>query len=126
MLQKTLLVILSLLLLSSCSAFRTPPPEIITQTEYVERTIEIQERPKAVNMAEIEWYVITQENLEEVIKKIESENGQLAIMALSVRGYENLSLNIADLRRYILQQKELIIYYEKLAVPSENNEETEK
>lgn len=76
-------------------------------------------------MAEIEWYVITQENLEEVIKKIESENGQLAVMALSVRGYENLSLNIADLRRYILQQKELIIYYEKLAVPSKNNEETE-
>jgi len=38
-------------------------------------------------------------------------------MAISVRGYENISLNLADLRRYILQQKEIIVYYEDSVKP---------
>jgi len=30
-----------------------------------------------------------------------------------MRDYENLALNIGDLKRYIGQQKEIIVYYEK-------------
>ena len=30
-----------------------------------------------------------------------------------MRDYENLALNIGDLKRYIGQQKEIILYYEK-------------
>ena len=33
--------------------------------------------------------------------------------ALIPKDYENLSLNVADIKRYIIQQKELIEYYEK-------------
>ena len=32
---------------------------------------------------------------------------------MSVPSYENLALDMAELRRYIEQQKEIIIYYEK-------------
>jgi hypothetical protein len=28
------------------------------------------------------------------------------------KGYENLSVGMQELRRYILQQKEIIVYYE--------------
>jgi hypothetical protein len=38
-------------------------------------------------------------------------------VAFSVKDYENLSLNIAELRRYIGQQKEIIIYYENATRP---------
>jgi hypothetical protein len=34
-----------------------------------------------------------------------------------MRDYENLALNIADLQRYIGQQKEVIVYYEKAVTP---------
>jgi len=34
-----------------------------------------------------------------------------------MRDYENLALNIADLQRYIDQQKEIIVYYEKAVTP---------
>ena len=34
-------------------------------------------------------------------------------MAVTPKGYENLSLGMQELRRYILQQKEIIVYYEK-------------
>ena len=30
-----------------------------------------------------------------------------------MRDYENLALNIGDLKRFIGQQKEIIVYYEK-------------
>jgi len=36
---------------------------------------------------------------------------------LSIKDYENLALNIAELRRYINQQKQIIIYYEKAVTP---------
>tara|TARA_Y100000768_G_C23919425_1_gene654087 strand:- start:202 stop:327 length:126 start_codon:yes stop_codon:yes gene_type:complete len=32
-----------------------------------------------------------------------------------MKDYENLALNIADIKRYLEQQKEIIIYYEKAA-----------
>jgi len=36
-----------------------------------------------------------------------------------MRDYENLALNIAELRRYINQQNEVIIYYEEAVTPEE-------
>ena len=33
--------------------------------------------------------------------------------AISVRSYENLALNMADIKRYIEQQSEIIVYYEE-------------
>jgi len=40
-----------------------------------------------------------------------------------MRDYELLALNIADLRRYINQQKEIIVYYEKAVTEKENADE---
>ena len=42
-----------------------------------------------------------------------TEPGDLAFVALSMRDYENLALNIADLKRFLEQQNEIIVYYEK-------------
>tara|TARA_R100000808_G_C2149721_1_gene158222 strand:+ start:1167 stop:1304 length:138 start_codon:yes stop_codon:yes gene_type:complete len=45
---------------------------------------------------------------------------------VSVRDYETLALNMAELKRYIQQQKELIIYYEKAIKPKEKKEPPKK
>jgi hypothetical protein len=50
---------------------------------------------------------------------MQEQDGQLAIIALTVRGYENLSLNVSELERYIRQQKEVIVYYEEAIKPSD-------
>tara|TARA_R110002167_G_scaffold101486_1_gene264249 strand:+ start:613 stop:741 length:129 start_codon:yes stop_codon:yes gene_type:complete len=42
-----------------------------------------------------------------------------------MRDYENLALNIGDLKRYINQQKDIIVYYEK-AVTEEPTPALEK
>ena len=36
-----------------------------------------------------------------------------------MKDYENLALNIADLRRFLEQQNEIIVYYEKAVTPKE-------
>ena len=42
---------------------------------------------------------------------------------MSVRDYETLALNMAELKRYVLQQKEIIVYYEKAVTPKTKVEE---
>jgi len=56
---------------------------------------------------------VTSETLNEFLTKYEKENGDVVFFALSVPDYENLSLNVAELKRFINQQKSLIVYYEE-------------
>lgn len=119
-LTQATLLLTSLLLLSNCG--RTPEPEIITQTEYLTRTIPTQPRPKPVVLNDVKWYVVTQDNLQEFLTTFEKENGPVAFMAVSVKGYENISLNVQELRRFILQQNAVIVYYENAVQnPPEQN-----
>jgi hypothetical protein len=56
-------------------------------------------------------------------KKFEEENGDpLVAYVLSVRDYETLALNIAEIKRYIEQQKEIIVYYEEAVKPRKKDE----
>ena len=68
-------------------------------------------------MNDIYFYVVTEQNFEEFKKRFTKENGDLVGYVLSVRDYETLALNMAELKRYVLQQKEIIIYYEKAVAP---------
>ena len=121
MAQLRYLLILSLILLSSSCSFlnRQPEEKIVTVTKIIQPIIPIAERPKQLDLSDVDWYVVTERNMEEFLEKFEKDNGDIVFMAISVRGYENISLNLADLRRYILQQKEIIIYYEDSVKPKE-------
>ena len=109
---KKFLTISSLLLLSSCSWFREPEKEIVTVTEIIKTQRGVAERPKALSMAEVKWNVVTEDNFEEFKVRFKDKEGDTMFYAISVHDYENLILNMADIKRYILQQKEIIIYYE--------------
>ena len=109
---KSILILVPLLLLSNCAKI-LPEPKIITQTEYITHKIDIQNPPKSVDFPNVEWYVVSEKNMEEFLTRIKADNGEVAFLAITPKGYENLALGIGDLRRYILQQKEIIIYYEK-------------
>lgn len=74
-------------------------------------------RPKPINLTDTRLYVVNKDNLEEFLEEFEKVNGNRAFVAFSVKDYENLALNIAELRRYIKQQNEIIIYYEEAVKP---------
>ena len=68
-------------------------------------------------MNDIKFYVVTSENFEDFKKRYEKDNGTFLFYALSVRDYETLAINMAEIKRYIEQQKQIIIYYEEAIVP---------
>jgi len=115
------LAISSLLLLSSCSLFG--PPEVVVQTEYVERVIPIQIRPRGIDTYPINFFAVTEENFEEFKATFTDEYTDLVFFALSVPDYENLSLNMAEILRFIEQQTSLLIYYEDSISPTERDED---
>ena len=118
------LLLLSLVI-SGCSSWSWPKlTQIEVQTVEVERNIPTQNRPQPIRMnTTMKWWVVTEENFKEFKEKFQKENGDpLVAYVLSVRDYETLALNMAEIRRYIEQQKEIIIYYEEAAKPRDEKE----
>ena len=113
------------MLTQGCSLLRTDP-EIITVTNTVKTTVPIVAHPKKVQLNDVKIYVVSKENYEEFVKEFEAKNGADAYIAISVKDYENLSLNFAELRRYIEQQKQIIVYYENAVKPDEPKKSNEQ
>ena len=116
--MKLLLLLTIPFLLTACGA-RLPETEVVVETKYQEQNIPIQERPKAVEFPPVDWFVITEENLEEKIAEIESKTGNPVMFVITPKGYENLALGIAELRRYVKDQQAIIAYYEEALAPPE-------
>ena len=119
--------ILALLLISNLVACTTVQERVVLRTKYLSKTIPVQPHPKPVNLHDVEFYAVTAENIDEFIERFEKENGDLVFFAISVPDYENISMNVAELRRYLNQQKAIIVYYENnikelLNVPEETEE----
>jgi len=106
----------ALLTLMGCSSLR-PEPQIVTVTNTVKTTVPIVARPKGAQISDVKIYVVTAENYDEFVEKFTAKNGELAYIAISVKDYENLSLNFAELKRFIEQQKQIIVYYEEAVKP---------
>ena len=73
-------------------------------------------------MNDIKFYVVTIDTFEEFKARFEKDNGEFLFYAISVRDYETLALNMAEIKRYIEQQKQIIIYYEKAVAPKPKEE----
>jgi len=107
--SKLLLVSSLLLLTSGCASVE---PQVVVKTDYVVKDIPIQPVPKPLSLHRVKFYAVTPENIEEFLQRFEEEAGINVFFALSVPDYENMSLNVAELRRYIDQQRAVILYYE--------------
>jgi len=115
---KTSLVVMAILLfLTGCSSFREPEVKIVTQIE--KTTVPTVARPKPVDLVDTRVYVVTKDNYDSFVEEFTAEHGELAYVVLSMKDYENLAINIADLRRYIEQQTEIIVYYEEAVKPKD-------
>ena len=122
--MKLLLLLMSPMLLTACLGSRTPEADVVVTTQYQEQNIPIQEAPKAVQFPPVDWFVITEENLEAKIAEINTKTGNIVVFAITPKGYENLALGIAELRRYVKDQQAIIAYYEEALTPDQPQSET--
>jgi len=80
--------------------------------------------PPAITPAQqqpIEWVVVTRDNSQDKFRELEARTGSSTVFALSPQGYQNLSLNVAELRRYIEQQNSVISAMRKYYEEQSNN-----
>ena len=103
-----------------------PEPKVITVTNTVKTVVPIVAHPKKVQLNDVKIYVVSKINYDTFVKEFETKNGADSYVALSIKDYENLSLNFAEIKRYILQQKQIIVYYEKAVAPEPKVEKDKK
>lgn len=57
------------------------------------------------------WLVITPENQERVFADLKAKNVDLVLFALTDDGYEELAVDMAQIRTFIQQQRDIIVKY---------------
>lgn len=105
-----------LLAVSACS--RTPEP-IEISAKPIDKPVLVLPRADTIKPRNVEWIIITENNFAEKIAELEKNRQPIAFFALTEKGYENLSLNLNDLRTFIQQQNAIIAAYKKYYVSAE-------
>ena len=112
--------ILPILLLSGCGLIGREP--YIPETKKVEVVTITQPAavyhpalPNAISTLPVEWKVLTPETMQEYLQDLADGNAPTnAYYGLSTKGYENLSANMAEVKRYIRQVLNIVQYYRNL------------
>ena len=125
--MKHLLLISLVTLMCSCSLLpRTQPVEVKTIT--LPAPMYHPPMPLEVNMQDLTWRVLTPGLMAEYLKLVEEGNAPPeAYYALSTQGYESLSMNMVELKRYITNVLAIIKYYREQdkEVPEEKENKDE-
>lgn len=126
----TLLLSLTIISVVGCSSVtkREPRqiPEVKVITEEVRAEIYHPPMPQEVRLEDVRWAVITKDNMEEQIADIEKMlDGDFVVFAMVPSDYENFAWNIQEIRRFIRQQKEIILYYREATGAGTNDEKVE-
>ena len=93
-------------------ADQVPPQTVITTNNLNQKIIVIPVRPESVNALPVEWKVLTNTIILDMVNAEDFTSEGIVFYALTVKDYENLALTLADLLRYIEHQNEIILYYE--------------
>lgn len=81
-------------------------------------------------MRDVKIHVITKENAEDMFSKLERSGQAVVFIAFTEKGYEAVSLNMADLLKILEEQKAVIrayeIYYNESSAAIKNHNNTVK
>jgi hypothetical protein len=107
------------LILAGCGVFNSKPQEIEVSSIPVSKPQLILPSEDELNLRQVEWVILTPENFEAKIAEASESGRAIAFFALTDEGYENLGLNLSDLRAYIQQQQAIIAAYERYYIEAE-------
>lgn len=118
LIQSVLLSLILLTSLTSCSRVQ----KIETVKTEVKRAPLNLDRPEPIAMDELNWIIINSENAEEVFAKLKEQGTDPVLFGLTDDEYEDLSMNFAQIRNYIIQQGFVIDKYKEYYESEEVND----
>ena len=113
--KKYIMLMVAVIFLAGCSM--TPKiKQIEVSTTAVEKLPLSLSNPQPLELQEVDWIIVTEENIEEVWQLLRDKNEGIALFALRHGDYERLALNIKDIRatigEYVVVLKQYKEYYE--------------
>ena len=122
----TFSVLLAVLVGASACSRLLPVKEIVTVPTVVETPeidapiIRIVPRPDPIQMRNADIVVVTEANLQEVIDRIKTEQGDFVLYAMTAQSFEALALSFEQIKKFIEEQNAIILYYEDAVTPKDD------
>ena len=143
---KQIVSVLALLTISGCSLLQQAPREVEIITKPVKIDVVQPVMPRALNLKEPKWYVVSDAKIiENCLKNEEGKSdcklgredlypegytyldkfidnikkthgGDIVFVAMTVEDYELMAYNTQEIKRYINQLGEVIIYYRNVTI----------
>jgi len=105
-----------MILMMACSCSLLPTKQIEVTAKPMDRTIVQPVMPREIDLKEVRWLTITPENFEEQFAIIKDQEGELVFLAMTVPDYETMAYNMQEIKRYITELKDVVVYYRKVTI----------
>ena len=103
----------------SCSLI---PKQVDVISKPVERQIAQPILPRGIDLKDPFWYVVSEKNLDSFIETVKREEGRVVFVAMSIPDYELMAYNMQELKRYIRELKEVVVYYRMITSGDKNEQ----
>ena len=123
--MKKIAIIISFVLIASGCSMIQPKAKPVSVTTIAERPpMYHPPLPMEVQMDPVEWEIMTPERMQEYLTNLEkSEAPRRVYYTLSSKEYEHLSMDIADITRYIKEILGIVKFYRDYDNDEETNNE---
>ncbi len=98
-------------LMMACSCSLIPTKQIEVTAKPMDRTIVQPVMPREIDLKEPMWIVVTPDNVDEQLARIEQQEGEVLFLAMTVPDYEVMAYNMQEIKRYINELKDVVVYY---------------
>lgn len=125
--MKKILILSLTILATGCSMMpqQTRPVEVVTIAE--PPPMYHPPLPLELQLVDIDWEILTPELMEEYLKQLEDGSAPpTAYYSLTSKDYENLSMNMAELKRYLREVLGIVEFYREYDTDPEEEEKTVK
>ncbi len=112
-----------MILMMACSCSLLPTKQIEITAKPMDRTIVQPVMPREIDLKEPMWIAVTPDNWEEQLALIEEQEGEILFLAMTIPDYEVMAYNMQEIKRYITELKDVVVYYRKVTTKQDKEDE---
>jgi len=94
-------------------------PTVVETPQIEAPAIRVVPRPDPVELKNADLVVVTESNIDEVIRRVKTEQGDFVLYAMTAQSFESLALNFEQIKKFIEEQNAVILYYEEAVTPKD-------